>query len=364
MNTIVKIKSCTRASASGKNLYNLTRQKNKKRDILVLENNEMPVAKNLSKDEKKEIHAFQKIISKCEKRLAEAIEKNKPKSIATNEKNIKEAQEKLGRYQGRGDEREKHFVELTIALTNSYPEDVAGEWASKSLEFIKKKFPKLKVISAVEHRDQHSPHMHILLHSENEPITNVLAETMGQKDTSRESMKQAYGLIAHDFHSFADEEIAHNELESLNKGRKYVSLGQFKQKGNFEAKEALRAQKIKEKEEENERKRFERDDRGDGIRDVRTRISGHIGAIIELGGEHEELREKEQLGKTVSGITETASELDQRICDIRTKIERLFERERVNFKHDLDDVVAQARARNAKKRELNRENTPTPKPRP
>jgi hypothetical protein len=136
--------------------------------------------------------------------------------------------------------REKKFTEFTIALTNSDQQSYEKDWSKQSLEYVKKRFPDLQIISAVEHRDQHSPHMHILLYSKDEPITQVLARSTGQKDTSsRESMKEAYSTIAHDFHSFANKNIAVKELETLQKGRNYVSLGQYKAKGNYEAQNSL-----------------------------------------------------------------------------------------------------------------------------
>lgn len=239
MNTAVKIKSCSRASASGKNSYNLERQKNQEKDILVLEENEMPPLETLSLEEKKEIKSLQTKISTYSKRLEKAIEENKPKSIATNQKNIEEAQKKLEKFEKRPDQREKKFTEFTIALTNSDQQSYEKDWSKQSLEYVKKRFPDLQIISAVEHRDQHSPHMHILLYSKDEPITQVLARSTGQKDTSRESMKEAYSTIAHDFHSFANKNIAVKELETLQKGRNYVSLGQYKAKGNYEAQNSL-----------------------------------------------------------------------------------------------------------------------------
>jgi len=60
MNTNIKIKSCTRASASAKNVYNTTRQKNQERNIYILEQNEMPPLQTVTSDEKKEIQALQK----------------------------------------------------------------------------------------------------------------------------------------------------------------------------------------------------------------------------------------------------------------------------------------------------------------
>ncbi|MBD3799537.1 MAG: hypothetical protein IE909_10725 [Campylobacterales bacterium] len=243
MNTAVKIKSCSRASASAKVAYNEERTKNKNKDIVVLEKNDMPPSETLSVADKKKIQALQKKISQSEKRLQKAIFENKEKSIKTNQKNLEEAKKELDKYQNRQDKREKYFTEFTIALTNSHDENYDPDWAKKTLEYIKKEFKELDVISAVEHKDQHSPHMHILMHSKEKPVTQVIAAQTGQKDTSREIMKEAYSAIQHNFHKFANENIAHNELKTLQKGRKYVSLGQYKQKGNFEAKNALRDKK-------------------------------------------------------------------------------------------------------------------------
>jgi len=243
INTAVKIKSSSRASASAKNEYNLERQKNQEKDILVLEKNEMPKEKNsFSKEQKKEIKSLQSKLSMYKKRLAKAIENGKEKSINTNQKNIDKITKQLSKIE-KSDKRQKHFTEFTISLTNSKKGDYAEDWSKRALEFIKQEFPTLQVVSAVEHRDQHSPHMHILMHSPDKPVTQVLAQYAGQKDTKRESMKEAYGYIARQFHSFANEKIAHKELKTLQKGRKYVSLGQYKAKGNFEAKTRLEKQK-------------------------------------------------------------------------------------------------------------------------
>jgi hypothetical protein len=239
INTAVKIKSSTRASAAAKNEYNLERQKNQDKDILVLEKNEMPEKKiSLSKEQKKEIKSLQSKLSTYKKRLQKALDENKEKSIKTNQKNIEKITKQLAKIE-KSDKRQKHFTEFTIALTNSQKGDYSENWSKQALEFIKQEFPTLQVVSAVEHRDQHSPHMHILMHSPDKPVTQVLAEYAGQKGTSRDEMKEAYSTIAHKFHSFANENIAHKELKPLHKGRKYVSLGQYKQKGNFEAKIAL-----------------------------------------------------------------------------------------------------------------------------
>ena len=244
LNTAVKIKSCTRASAAGKNEYNLERTKNRDKDILVLEKNEMPDAKGtLSKEQKKEIKSLQTKLSVYKKRLVKAIEDGKEKSIKTNQKNIDKISKDLSKIE-KSDNRQKHFTEFTVVLTNSKKGEYAENWSELALEHFKKEFPTLQVVSAVEHRDQHSPHMHILLHSPDKPITEVLSEkNFINKDTSREAMKSAYSKIAHNFHSFANENIAHKQLKTLQKGRKYVSLGQYKQKGNFEAKKALRDKK-------------------------------------------------------------------------------------------------------------------------
>jgi division protein CdvB (Snf7/Vps24/ESCRT-III family) len=67
----------------------------------------MPPLETLSLEEKKEIKSLQTKISTYSKRLEKAIEENKPKSIATNQKNIEEAQKKLEKFEKRPDQREK-----------------------------------------------------------------------------------------------------------------------------------------------------------------------------------------------------------------------------------------------------------------
>ena len=238
MNTIVKIKNFSRAGASAKNVYNLTRQKNKDKNIFVLEENSMPKPKRTVC--KKEIKSLRSKLCVYAKRLEKAILQNKEKSIATNKKNIKKIEEQLQQLQVE-DKRQKHFTEFTVALTNSQKGEYAENWSKLALEHFKKEFPTLQVVSAVEHRDQHSPHIHILMYSPDKPVTQVLAQYAGQKNTDRDSLKKAYSLIAHKFHSWANTNIAYNRLNKLHRGRKYVSLGQYKQKGNFYAKKALKS---------------------------------------------------------------------------------------------------------------------------
>jgi len=152
LNTAVKIKSCSRASASAKIAYNEKRTKNQKKEILVLEKNDMPPLQTLSPEDKKAIQALQKKISQSEKRLEKSILENKEKSILTNTKNLNEAKEQLAKFENRQDKRKKYFTEFTIALTNSQNESYENDWSKKALEYIKQEFKELEVISAVEHK--------------------------------------------------------------------------------------------------------------------------------------------------------------------------------------------------------------------
>lgn len=359
MNTMVKIRSCNRRSATGKNRYNLTRLKDGEADIFVIEENDFPPAKKtLSSEQKKQIHALQKTISKCEKRLTKAIEENKKKSIETNKKNIAVAKKKLAKFEGRGDGREKHFVEFTVALTNSYFEDISEDWAEKTVGYFKLKYPEISIISAVWHRDQNSPHMHILAHSEDVPITQYLAQSNGFTDTSRESMKMAYSKIAHDYHDWAQEGVVEEgvRLDPLVKGRRYVSLGQFKVRGNFEV-------KLKEREKEDER-RNEETDRRARVGGVRSRIDAIYAEIEELDAEVSEAvglqGAIEQCGARLTGATDTLGRLADSIERLGGLIERLgggrtgILSEEEEHKMLMADVLArnaQERAKNRSKRQ-------------
>jgi len=339
MNTAVKIKSVGSVSAILKNAYNLTRQKNQKKDILVLEENSFPQRKmTLSPEQKKQVHALQKTISKCEKRLAEARVKKKEKSIETNKKNIEEAKKKLAKFEGKEDKREKYFTEFTIALTNSYVEDISIDWSLNTLNYIKQKYPELSVVSAVEHRDQSSPHMHILLHSPDKPVTQYLAEINGFENTSRESMKLAYSKIAHDYHDWAQDGVVEDgvRLDPLQKGRKYVSLGQFKKRGNFEV-------KLKEQEFEDERRRIEDASRRDRLDGIRERIFGSYAKIQELDAEinstarfNEEIT---RIGNEFVGATEIISRISDAVERISDAVRRV-KQSRIKVDEPIVDIVA------------------------
>lgn len=240
MNAIIKISNCNFASASAKNAYNLTRQKNQKKYIITLEENPMPAPFPMpTPNQKKQIKNLQTKLSTYKKRLAKSVAEDKPKSIKTNQKNISDIEKKMANLAKFRDRREKYFTEFTIAVTHAKGGRLWQNWGSRALGIIKEMFPDLSVISAVEHRDQASPHLHILLYSPTMPITQVLANAGGRESTTRASMREAYSTIANQFHDKADGIISPDALEPLQKGRRYVSLGKYKSEGNKEAREAL-----------------------------------------------------------------------------------------------------------------------------
>ena len=166
MNTNVKIKTCTRSSAGAKVGYNEERKKQMEKDISIFAKEDIPEILSLSDDDKKEIQALQRKISQSQKRLEKAIEDGKEKSIQTNQKNIDEAKAKLEAFGSRKDSREKPFVELTLSLTNfkNWQDDLnRAEFEKACLDFAKKEFPNMSVISGAAHYDQASPHAHVLL---------------------------------------------------------------------------------------------------------------------------------------------------------------------------------------------------------
>ncbi len=344
MNTAVKIKSCNFVTASKKNGYNLTRQKNQKSDIFVIEDNGFPKQKKeLSDKQKKEKHDLQRTITVSTKRLKKAIQENKPKSILTNQKNLDEALKKIKKFENKLDEREKNFVEFTVALTNSKGEKYDKNWALESVEFFKKRYPQMRVVSVVEHRDQHSPHIHLLMCGD-EPTSKILA---GGNDTSREKMKEVYSKIANDFNDFAKFALA-PQIAGLERGRKYVSLGQFKKKGNYQAKN-------KEKElKEDERRRIENENRRACVDGARARIGGHHTAIEKLYAGSAEAHRDEQKIEALGAKIEFASDIFELIAN---SIERLKQLVRTGggaeLKSEEQKLVDAQLARNAQKRANN-----------
>jgi hypothetical protein len=345
LNTAVKIKSVKFDVAKLKNIYNLTRQKNHHSNIFVIEENDFPNRKKeLGDEQKKEKKKIQCSIKVFQKRLEDAIKKNKPKSIKTNEKNLDEAKKKLAKFDTFKDEREKHFVEFTIALTNSRGEKYHQDWATEAVNFFKSRYPKMEVISAAEHRDQHSPHLHLLMYSKDTPVTQVLAN---DADTSKEIMKEAYSKIANEFNTFAKFALA-PQIAGLVRGKKYVSLRRFKKHGNKEATK----NKLKENE-ENER-RIRTENRTASITDIRARISSSHGEIEKQHAEvAEAVRDEQKIGELGDQI-ESATNLLRRFADTIKRITELFggrnSRVEAKVKSEEQKLVDAVLAKNAQKR--------------
>lgn len=135
------------------------------KDITVLIASQVPEPQELNSDHKKIVKNLQTKLSKYRERLSIAEIENKPKSIKTNSKNIEKIEAELAEVAGKNDDRKKHFVEFTVALTNSKNEIFDKEWGLKTVAFFKRKFPEMTCISAVEHHDQASPHLHLMFHS-------------------------------------------------------------------------------------------------------------------------------------------------------------------------------------------------------
>lgn len=355
MNTMVKIKSCNRRSAIGKNQYNLTRLKNGEADIFVIAENDFPPAgKSLSATQKLERKNLQCRLKVYEKRLVVATKKGKEKSIKTVERNLTKIKKSLKKMEGAIDDREKYFTEFTIALTNSYAEDISMDWSLNTLNYIKQKYPELVVISAVEHRDQNSPHMHILLYHPDKPITQYLAEANGQADTKRESMKLAYSQIAHDYHDWAQEGVVEDgvQLDPLVKGRKYVSLGRFKSGGNFEV-------QLKEKERIDAERRDEERDRGIRLDGIRERAFGIWAEIKELDAEAIGVdAEVAEIADGLISATATAKYISDSVKRIGDLLERVLSGKQgtggiLSEEQEHKLLMEQVWAKNGQKRDLN-----------
>jgi len=330
MNTAIRIRNCNKLSAQGKHNYNVSRIKNEqsKNKIKILEDNGFPDTKALTKEQREYKRKLQRKLSSYKRRLKTAIKNGKDDTIATAKRNIEKIEKELKELEQGEGAKVKYYSEFIISLTNAHEYRKMLEndnWSSKVLEYLKNKYPDLNIISAVEHRDQYSPHMHVLLHSPGKPIRQYLSEVNGEKDLSKEAMQKAYSKMAHDLHDFVQEKVVPElKLSSLKKGRKYVSLGEFKERGNYEAIEK------KKRKEEHDRHRNKINNQRNGIRVIRRRVEGTIQSVERAVEERHEqylmantIESNENSSKAVDLIRGAIERARARFEHIRSRVEEL-----------------------------------------
>lgn len=234
MNTNVRILTHQSGGKVGaKNAYIKGRQKGddpSKIDVLI--DNGFLDEKRLSDDAKKERKSLQKKLSVYRKRLEKAIEEQKPKVIANNQKRIEEIQRKLDQPFVKSNKKE--ILDMTFILTNAGKQwqnnEAFRESYNRYIEaFIKREFGDLHIVTVASHYDQASPHTHALLQVPNDTSwSKYLREKYQVEDT-----RDAYRAIQAKFHD-SIEQALNRPLDPLQSGRRYVGLGEFKEKGNFE----------------------------------------------------------------------------------------------------------------------------------
>jgi len=235
MNGNVSISTRSSGGAGGKSEYLKQREKiGVEQNIhLLVENNFLPDLKVLSPVEKKERVQLQKNLHIYKKRLEVAIEKDKPKVIANNQKKIDEIQAKLDEPIRKGSE--KRIIDMTVSLVNvqKLTEEQEVWFDDVAKKFYEEEFSDLHMVTMASHYDQNSPHTHGLmqLYEHHESWEQYLLDKYDTEDAS-----EAYSIIQHRWHSHLK---SYNlDLNELKKGRRYVTIGQYKADGNkFKPKE-------------------------------------------------------------------------------------------------------------------------------
>jgi len=194
---------------------------------LLVDNKFLPDLKVLSPVEKKERVQLQKNLHIYKKRLASAIEKDKPKVIANNQKKIDEIQAKLDEPIRKGSE--KRIIDMTVSLVNveKLTEDQEEWFDDIAKKFYEQEFGDLHMVTMASHYDQSTPHTHGLmqLREHHESWEQYLLDKYDTNDAS-----EAYSIIQHRWHSHLKSYDL--ELDDLKKGFRYVPLGQYKAYGN------------------------------------------------------------------------------------------------------------------------------------
>jgi len=232
MNTNVSISTKSSGGGGGKSMYVKIREKQgvEARVNILVDNEFLPDLKVLSPVEKKERVQLQKNLHIYKKRLEVAIEKDKPKVIANNQKKIDEIQAKLDEPIRKGSE--KRIIDMTVSLVNSmdakeFTPEQQNFFDALAKKFYEEEFSDLHIVTIASHYDQNSPHTHgiMQLQPHHESWEQYLLDKYDTKDAS-----EAYSIIQHRWHDYA--ESYNLEVDELKKGRLYVPIGQYKAYGN------------------------------------------------------------------------------------------------------------------------------------
>jgi len=219
-------------TASSSDKYNRTRTKSGvKRQIKVITNNGFLDENRLDDAGKKERLQLQKNLHIYKKRLNLAIEKNKPKVIANNQKKIDEIQGKLDTPFIKSNKKE--ILSFTLSLVNENIKITKSKkfqdvFDANVKKFMKEEFGELHTVSLATHYDQNSPHAHAILQvPHGESWKNFLKEKYQVDDT-----REAYSIINHKFHDLINGNLPDNaklnDLQPRNKRLAYMSIGKLK----------------------------------------------------------------------------------------------------------------------------------------
>ena len=233
MNTIVRIITMTTGdTASSTDKYNRTRTKSGvKRQIKVIINNGFLDENRLDDAGKKERLQLQKNLHIYKKRLEVAIEKDKPKVIANNQKKIDEIQAKLDEPFIKSNKKE--VLSFTLSLVNENTKITKSKnfqdiFDANVKKFMQDEFGDLHTVSLATHYDQNSPHAHAILQvPHGESWKNFLKEKYQVDDT-----REAYSIINHKFHDVINQHLPDNakldDLQPRDERLAYMSIGKLK----------------------------------------------------------------------------------------------------------------------------------------
>jgi hypothetical protein len=219
-------------TASSSDKYNRTRTKSGvTKQVRVIINNGFLDEKRLDDGGKKERLQLQKNLHIYKKRLESAIEKDKPKVIANNQKKIDEIQAKLDEPFIKGNKKE--ILSFTISLVNEDTKITKSKnfqkvFDSNVKKFMQEEFGDLHTVSLATHYDQNSPHAHAILQvPHGESWKNFLKEKYQVKDT-----REAYSIINHKFHDVINEHLPDdaklNNLQPRDERLAYIPIGKLK----------------------------------------------------------------------------------------------------------------------------------------
>ena len=219
-------------TASSSDKYNRTRTKSGvKKQIKVIINNGFLDETRLDDAGKKERLQLQKNLHIYKKRLESAIEKDKPKVIANNQKKIDEIQAKLDEPFIKGNKKE--VLSFTLSLVNENTKITKSKNFQKVFDvnvkkFMQEEFGDLHTVSLVTHYDQNSPHAHAILQvPHGESWKNFLKEKYQVDDT-----REAYSIINHKFHDVINQDLPDdaklNDLQPRDERLAYIPIGKLK----------------------------------------------------------------------------------------------------------------------------------------